>query len=323
MECSRSISICNGLDQPILYGNMSQTVHIQAPAKLNLALSVGPPDGEGMHPICSWMLTLNLVDEMQLTALQPDRLSRYAILWHEEARQRRDIDWSITSDLAVRAHLALERYVKRTLPVQMKLEKRIPLGGGLGGGSSDAAAMLRGVNRLYELNLSDRVLEGIAASLGSDVPFLVRGGSAIVEGTGELIDHDENMPELHAVLIFPDIGCETGLVYRTYDQQGPTGLESQRIRALKDQPIDGEILFNDLATPALEVAPDLANHQLRVADIASMPVHVSGSGSTLFTICRGAIESEALASAIESQTGLVAIPVSSSPLELDMVESSA
>ncbi|MCH2153716.1 MAG: 4-(cytidine 5'-diphospho)-2-C-methyl-D-erythritol kinase [Phycisphaerales bacterium] len=302
---------------------MPQSIHIQAPAKLNLALSVGPPDGEGMHPICSWMLTLDLMDEMELTALEPDRLSRYAILWHEEARQRREIDWSITSDLAVRAHLALERYVKRSLPIQMKLEKRIPLGGGLGGGSSDAAAMLRGVNRLFDLNLSDRVLEGIAASLGSDVPFLVRGGSAIVEGIGELIEADQDMPDLHAVLVFPEIGCDTGLVYRTYDQQGPTELESERIRALKDRPIDGGSLFNDLAAPALEVAPDLSKHQQQIKEIASMPVHVSGSGSTLFTVCRGAMESEALASAIESQTGLVSIPVSSSPLKMDMVESSA
>ena len=302
---------------------MSQTIHLQAPAKLNMALSVGPPDAEGMHPICSWMLTLSLCDEMNLTALEPDRLSRYAILWHEDARQRREIDWSITSDLAVRAHLALERHVKRPLPIQMKLEKRIPLGGGLGGGSSDAAAMLRGVNSLYELNLSDHILQGIAATLGSDVPFLVRGGSALVEGTGELIQFDEKMPELHAVLVFPDLGCETGAVYRMYDQQGPKDLDPARVHELKCRPIDGQTLFNDLAAPALAVATDLVNHQQQISELSSTPVHVSGSGSTLFLICRDSMESEAMASTIESRTGLVAMPVASSPLEMDMVEPSA
>src|SRR6185503_3353032 len=97
-----------------------QTLAIQAPAKLNLALSVGPPAGpRGMHPICSWMITVNLFDDLLLTRLEDDRLSRYAILWHPEAKRRTDIDWSITRDLAVRAHLALEQHVDRKLPLQM------------------------------------------------------------------------------------------------------------------------------------------------------------------------------------------------------------
>jgi 4-diphosphocytidyl-2C-methyl-D-erythritol kinase len=100
-------------------------------------------------------------------------------------------------------------------------------------------------------------------------------------------------------------------------------LNPARIRALKERPIDGGSLFNDLATPALEVAPDLADHQQQIAEIASLPVHVSGSGSTLFLICRDSMESEAMASTIESRTGLVAMPVASSPLEMDMVETSA
>src|SRR5688572_1918801 len=164
---------------------MARSIKVLAPAKLNLALSVGPPAPElgGFHPIASWMMTVELFDELTLTRLEPGVLSRYAIVWHKDARRRSEINWSLTKDLAVRAHHALEKHIGRVgeFPVQMKLEKRIPVGGGMGGGSSDAAAMLRALNDLYELNLPREELAKVGATLGSDVPFLVHGGSAIVE----------------------------------------------------------------------------------------------------------------------------------------------
>ncbi|MEE2908051.1 MAG: 4-(cytidine 5'-diphospho)-2-C-methyl-D-erythritol kinase [Planctomycetota bacterium] len=301
---------------------MSRCVHIKAPAKINAALSVGPPGADGMHPICSWMITVGLYDEMELTSLEDGHLSRYAILWHEEARQRADIDWPVTSDLAVRAHQALEQHVQRPLPVQMKLEKRIPLGSGLGGGSSDAAAMLRGADALFELGLSNQVLEKLAASLGSDVPFLVQGGSGIVEGTGERIEHMEAMPHLEAVLVLSGLACDTGQVYGGLDAAGPTAVDAGAVRALASDEIDGDRLFNDLATPALIVAPDLKQHRETIAALVQAPVHVSGSGSTLFVICRNSLESEAMAQAIESKTGLAAVPVSAAAREAGMVVTS-
>ena len=158
---------------------MPEKITISAPAKLNLALSVGFPNADGMHPICSWMVTVDLFDELELTRLENDRFSRYGIIWHAEAKRRSGINWPITTDLAVRAHLALEDRFRRRLPLQLKIEKRIPVGGGLGGGSSNAAAMLLAVNRLFELGLSVEELAGIGEGLGADVPFLVRGGSAI------------------------------------------------------------------------------------------------------------------------------------------------
>ncbi|MBG83966.1 MAG: 4-(cytidine 5'-diphospho)-2-C-methyl-D-erythritol kinase [Phycisphaerae bacterium] len=303
----------NGADaphQPILYEIMTRSIHIQAPAKINAALSVGPPAEDGMHPICSWMLTIDLHDEMTLTALEPDRLSRYAIMWHEDALQRREIDWSLTSDLAVRAHQSIEKHVGRPLPVQMKLEKRIPLGGGLGGGSSDAAAMLRGINTLFDLSLTDDVLESLGSKLGSDIPFLVRGGSAIVEGTGERVEHLPMTPDVHAVLVLPEMGCETGAVYRKLDEMDPTTVDPAAVRSLAESGFDGDRLFNDLADPALKVAPGLGNIREQLAGIAGLPVHVSGSGSTLFIACADVAAATALAAEIQSTTGLSTIPVS-------------
>jgi 4-diphosphocytidyl-2-C-methyl-D-erythritol kinase len=292
---------------------MPESILQRAPAKLNLALSVGPPDESGMHPICSWMVTVNFCDELLLTKLLPDRFSRYAILWHRDARRRSDINWSIRKDLAVRAHLALEEHVGRTLPLQLKLEKRIPVGGGLGGGSSDAAAMLLGVNELFELGLSLEELASIGASLGSDVPFMVHRGSATVSGRGERIERHEQPPDLHAVIVLPDASCPTGTVYQRFDAMNErTELAEARVRNLiAGVRLMGDDLFNDLAIPAQAVAPALREAIELVTPIAQGRVHVTGSGSSLFVLCNDPLHAQQVAEAIESQTGLPAIAVRS------------
>ena len=291
------------------------------PAKLNLLLAVEPPREDGMHPIASWMVTIDLVDDLEVIRLEPDRLSRYAILWHDDAHRRSDIDWSITSDLAVRAHLALEEHVGRSLPVQMKLEKRIPVGGGLGGGSSNAAAMLRAVNELHELGLDDTTLASIGAMLGSDVPFLVRGGSAVVAGVGETVHRHADVPGFHAVLVFPDVACPTGAVYAAFDEDLPVTSRRSEVLSLDGAHVpDPDALFNDLAAPAMRVAPDLAAQHEQVAAVAEGPVHVSGSGSTLFVPCSDALHAGHLAAALQERLALPAVPVAARGIDEPILE---
>ena len=291
--------------------NQRRTICAFAPAKLNLALSVGAPNAQRMHPIASWMVTVSLHDELFLEELQADSLSLYAIIWHKDARRKSEIDWSITKDLAVRAHLAVEAHVGRKLPIKMRLEKRIPVGGGLGGGSSNAAAMLRALNELFNLKLSREILRDIAARLGSDVPFLIDGGSAIVTGLGEQLEPAPLPDKLHALLIFPDAACPTGAVYQTLDQLRPHGaVETDRVRALSAmQIIEHDAPFNDLAHPACEVAPKLRGELEELAELTQRAAHVSGSGSTLFVLVASALEAEILAAAIEKRMGLPVIAV--------------
>jgi 4-diphosphocytidyl-2-C-methyl-D-erythritol kinase len=289
---------------------MPRSILIQAPAKLNLALTVDSPN-QGMHPICSWMVTVSLFDDMLISRLDHDRLSRYAILWHADAKRRSEINWSVTKDLAVRAHLALEQHVCRNLPIQMKLEKRIPVGGGLGGGSSNAAAMLRGANELFELGLSVETLAAIGASLGSDVPFLVHGGSAIVEGVGDTITLQQTNPELHAVIIFPAASCPTARVYGIFDERNDVRFRPEDVQSLVNATLAKAILFNDLGLPALQAAPSLADDLDAVSQLAERPAHITGSGSSLFVICDNQVHAEALAQAIESQLQLPAVSVKS------------
>lgn len=288
----------------------ARQILVRCPAKLNLALSVGPPGADRMHPIASWMVTTDFADDLHLTRLDAGRDSLYAIVWAPDAPRTSEIDWPIQKDLAVRAHLALQERAGRPLPVRMKLEKRIPVGGGLGGGSSNAAAMLRGVNALHGLGLDEAELAEIARGLGSDVPFLVRGGSAIVEGLGERLEHHERLPDLHAVLVFPRAACPTGPVYGAFDRMRPdAALAAQRVRALAaGASLRHDAPFNDLAAPAIEVAPELAGAIERIAEATGRAVHVSGSGSTLYFLCTGRLEADLFAEQVRERTLLPAVP---------------
>jgi len=279
-----------------ILGEMSSSnVQIQAPSKINLSLSVGAPNADGMHPIVSKMVCLHYGDDLEVTRLDDGDLSRYAIFWHDDAKRKSPIDWPITNDLGVRAHRMLEAEVGHSLPVQMKLQKRIPVGGGLGGGSSDAAAMLTAIAELFELDLD---LATIGASLGSDVPFLISGGSAIVSGVGEQVE-PVNDDQRHLVIVIPDYGCPTGEVYDAFDVIGGGEIDLERV-------CNGE-LFNDLFDAACTVAGQLAEDYSTVRMVAEDDVHLSGSGSSMFVICDNAAHADALAQSIEESTTLVAI----------------
>jgi 4-diphosphocytidyl-2-C-methyl-D-erythritol kinase len=266
-----------------------------------------------MHPISSWMITIDLRDELELVELASGSIARFATLWHEDAPRKGEIDWPFATDLVARAHALLEKTVARELPVQSTLYKRIPLGGGLGGGSADAAAMLLGLNRLFNLELGIGKLTELASQLGSDVPFLLHGGSAIVEGLGENIELMNSIAPLNAVLVFPSISCPTSRVYSQFDAalaNASATLQSERVRALAaSSPPDDP--FNDLAEPAFTLFPELRNVADSIAAIAEAPAHMTGSGSTLFLRSSDPIHAEHLAAAITERLGLPAKAVSS------------
>ncbi len=279
-----------------ILGEMSiKTIQRMAPAKVNLSLSVGTQNTQGLHPVVSKAVCVAFSDDIEVTRLEEGDLSRYAILWHEDAKRKSPIDWSVTNDLAVRAHRMLEAAAGKPLPVQMKLQKRIPIGGGLGGGSSDAAAMLLATSELFELDFD---LVAIATDLGSDTPFLLTGGSAIVTDLGESIE-SQDVDELHLVLIMPEYGCPTGEVFDAFDELDVGDLDESRVRS-------GEI-FNDLMEAACSVASELADDMKRLTELLECEIHLSGSGSTMFCICNNATQADEIAITIESQTDLVAI----------------
>lgn len=296
---------------------MTESLSRRAPAKVNLALAVGPPDpasGDHRHPICSWMAPVSLCDDLTVVRLPPGSLSRYGLFWAEDARHKPEINWPILKDLAVRAHLLLREAVGRDLPLQMKIEKRIPLGAGLGGGSSDAAAMLLACNDLFDLRLPAAQLVQLAASLGSDVPFFIAGRCAVIEGFGERLAEVSDPGDLHLVLCLPPYGCATAEVYRLFDRRGatPAGFETAagRVRAMaREGRVGSSDPFNDLAQAAFDHQPQLARLAAALAELAERPVHVTGSGSTLFVACGDEMEADALASAASERLGTPALAV--------------
>ena len=282
-------------------------------AKVNLALAVGRPEGQkGYHPISSWMACVDLRDDLHMLALDPSRASRYALLWHEDAPKRSDIDWPITKDLAVRAQHALEERIGRRLTIQLKMEKRIPVGAGMGGGSSDAAAMLIALRDLYEIDLDDDALREVAMTLGSDIAYFIDAEAmprpAIVEGLGDRIERiDQTSHERWLTMLFPPFGCATGAVYRAFDDLAAKDHEllDSEVRSLATSgDLDGDALFNDLARAACAVQPRLGELRAEAARAAESPVHVTGSGSAMFIVPRDADHAEWLASRLRDDLSI-------------------
>lgn len=266
---------------------MASPVSIRTPAKVNLALSVGPPEpagtpDAGMHPIASWFAAIDLFDDITLAPADETKLHR---AWADDAPSRAPLAWLPSDDLAVRALGMLSRHAGRELTAEITITKRIPVGGGLGGGSSDAAACLVAANKLFGLGLENHDLVELARRLGSDIPYFLDETPlprpALVTHFGERIRRVELEPT-ELLLIVPNFGCHTGDVYREYDQS-PLTLDLARVAEMAERGrvVAGE-LFNDLALAAQRSQPELQTLLGRLGRITSEPIHVSGSGSSLF-----------------------------------------
>ncbi|MAY73227.1 MAG: hypothetical protein CMJ31_00610 [Phycisphaerae bacterium] len=279
-------------------------LELRSYAKINLALSVGPavsdpPERAGFHPIASWFAAVDLADVITLERSVGG--SRFEVVWADG----RAVDWPLERDLFVRAHAVLESVVGRELPTRARVVKRIPAGGGLGGGSSNAAAGLRGIAALHGLDIDDAAMRRLAASIGSDVGFfldLERGlerapRAAVVTGFGETVERVDAAWERGSAvtLLAPTFGCSTVEVYRAFDATGTKRLREADVRALAAGPgIDPSTLFNDLAGAAESVEPRLRGLRERVETMTGERAHVSGSGSTLFTFSDADLSSLAM-----------------------------
>tara|TARA_R110002072_G_scaffold42064_5_gene117596 strand:- start:37685 stop:38641 length:957 start_codon:yes stop_codon:yes gene_type:complete len=273
-------------------------------AKVNLALAVDRVDASsGMHPICSWMHAIDLSDEVEIVRRSPGSGSGYSIVWAGtetgDSGGDEPVAWAPEDDLVSKAHRAVETKIGRALDVQISVRKSIPAGGGLGGGSADAAGVLVGLNELFGLNLTQSQLVGIALGLGSDIPFFIDGlqadrlipRPALVEGVGDRITRlSQRFDGAPLTLIVPGFGCHTGQVYGAFDelvgQEPGRILDEERVRTIaRSGELDASSLFNDLGPAAECVSPELVELRRSIsAMLDHVPVHVSGSGSTLFVL---------------------------------------
>jgi 4-diphosphocytidyl-2-C-methyl-D-erythritol kinase len=202
-------------------------------------------------------------------------------------------------NLAWRALDVLEAATARPLPTEVVIEKRIPSQAGLGGGSSDAAATLVGADRLHGLGLGLARLERLAAEVGSDVPFFVRGGAQWAEGRGEVL-RPATVPPFAAVLAKPGAGLPTAEVYRAFDRLPPPPPDRapELVARSGNDPYRDEVVArsrNDLWPAALALAPGLGATARALAAAGADAVLLCGSGSCMAGLFRTRPEAEAAA----------------------------
>ena len=235
-----------------------------APAKLNLRLLVGALRPDGYHPVTSLMVALDgLADTVRASLAAERRVDCPGL--------------DGPTNLAWKALDALEAEVGRPLALAVSIDKRIPSQAGLGGGSSDAAAVLRAADRLHGLGLGPERLEAVAARVGSDVPFFVRGGCQWAEGRGERL-RPARAPGFAAVLCRPDVGLSTPRVYAAFDR-----LPAPPPARDGDPPGDPRALAawvrNDLWPAALALAPGLGATARALTAAGALAALLCGSGS--------------------------------------------
>ncbi len=260
----------------------SRGLQIPAYAKVNLTLEVTGRRDDGYHNVATVLQTVDLADK--LTLLVSDEL---AVECDDPSLCGEDnIAWSAAMRLAECAGVEPR--------ARIRIAKQIPVAGGLGGGSADAAATLLGLNRLWGLNLPERELTSIAAELGSDVPFLLFGGTALGLGKGDELSPLPALPQVDVLLAAPaeTIAAKTSTMYRALTADDYTDGSHTRGVATGSgfNALTSADCRNAFERAAKAIFPGLADVWERVAATASHPPRLSGAGPALF--CLPSSESE-------------------------------
>ncbi|MDQ1747808.1 MAG: 4-diphosphocytidyl-2-C-methyl-D-erythritol kinase [Frankiaceae bacterium] len=277
------------------------SVTVRVPAKVNLHLSVGDVRKDGYHELVTVYQAVSLYDEVTVEAA--DRLSVSVV---GDGAGEVPLD---DENLAARAVVAAAAVVGREPHLKVSIRKGIPVAGGMAGGSADAAAALVAADSLWGSSLDRTTLEGLAAGLGSDVAFLLAGGTALGTGRGEVISPVLAVGDYHWVLALADFGLSTPAVYAEYDRlraaaPAPATAESPAPDGVLAALRAGDVvalsmaLANDLQPAALSLRPQLARVLDAGRELGAVGGVVSGSGPTVALLARSSAESVRIASAL-------------------------
>ena len=261
-------------------------VTILGRAKINLTLDILGLRNDGYHEIATVMQSLDLADTLTLRR-QKEGISLTVDLPGLEADER---------NLAHRAAALVMKECKLRGGVSSDIVKRIPVAAGLAGGSADAAAVLRGMNELYALGLSDQDLCALGAQIGSDIPFSLMGGTVLATGRGEIMDPLADFPVLPVVLAKPPAAVSTPWAYRAYDahppERHPDNASFMKALAAGDTEACARLACNVLE-PVTEAAhPIIGAYRARMRACGAVCAMMSGSGPTVFGIFKEAAAAE-------------------------------
>jgi 4-diphosphocytidyl-2-C-methyl-D-erythritol kinase len=266
-------------------------VRESAPAKVNLVLHVGPREPGGLHGVCSLMASIDLADAVVVAPADRD-----------DVVCQPAVDGPNIAAAAVRA---FRDAVGGDLPpLRVEIEKRIPVAAGLGGGSADAAAVLRAANRVAGEPLSVAELARVAEALGSDVPSQVEPRHALVAGTGERVE-PVALPAMTLLLVPAVDGLSTEAVYAEADRIGATRerLDAGAVRALAELPLErlAAAIENDLEAAAVALRPELVDTRAALLRRAALAARVTGSGPTVFGVFADRSAAEAAAGDLDER----------------------
>ena len=288
-------------------GAVTESLTVRAPAKLNLSLAVLARRPDGYHEIESLMVPVTLGDTLVVRATDAPGV-RLSVRFGGTlaTADGRDLARDVPADgrnLVVRAAeaLAAEAGVPRGLEID--LVKEVPSGAGLGGGSSDAAAVLMAAARVWGIDWPRERLVALGATIGSDVPWFFTGGAGIARGRGEAIEEVSGIPPLPAVIACPAAGLSTAAVYgRCTPDPARRGDAGRLATALNrgDGRAAASLMHNALEAPARELCPDVDRLLEAFARAGAVAPRLTGSGSACFALARTAPEARGIAARLEA-----------------------
>ena len=273
------------------------TLTLRANAKINLTLDVLFKRADGYHQVEMIMQAIELADILNIEEKSSSDISIASNVVHLPCDQR---------NLAYQAAMLIRDACQVKSGVHIFLEKNIPMSAGLAGGSTDAAGVLLGLNRLWKLGLTLKELEALGARLGSDVPFCLRGGTALATGRGELLESLASLPPCYVVLAKPRIGVSTSWVYGKYRNNGllthPDTAGVKVALGQGDLPGVAHHLSNMLESVTVPEYPQIRKLKQRMIEYGAMASLMSGSGPTVFGLVEDKSKAEYIADRLRSQS---------------------
>lgn len=278
---------------------MMNSLSQPAPAKINLTLRVLGRRPDGFHQLESLVARLELADTLTVGLRGDGRLTLACD--HPDAPRDQ-------ANLVLQGAERLRAALGTPLPgADIVLHKRIPVGSGLGGGSSNAATALSLLNQLWQAGLSDEQLARLGAKVGSDVPLFFHTPLCIVRGRGERVTDTRRRLDAWVALVIPPIRCSTPKVYAAWDRlptPPPRPAPAEVLEHLANADEMMKRCFNDLEPAAFAVCPDLGQLARRLTELASGPVRLTGSGSAFFRCYDDPQPAAAFVSRVRQELGL-------------------
>jgi len=283
----------------------ARTVRAKAPGKVNVFLDVGPLRPDGYHSVASVYLAVSLYEEVAATSTDTGRIT--VSISPNSTLDVDDLDIPLDGrNLAYRAAAIMADVSEHSTGVHLEITKRVPVAGGMGGGSADAAATLLACDALWNSGLSRDELAQLAAELGADVPFFLLGGTAVGLGVGDELSPALARAPTDWVLVTADFGLSTPEVYRTLDRlrdaegvavENPTAVDPGILAALRSGDADAlsRVLLNDLQRASIELAPGLRDVLGLGESLGAIAGIVSGSGPTVAMLAHSPAAAEGLA----------------------------